>query len=615
MPTGLEEGAAIAGLIGLSFQCLQGCLYGFKLFNTALNVGKESAFIRCALILEEYRLLYWAKSSGLANGRLNNNLDPSVVKETVAELQIILTNTELLQKRYKLDIKFMPPESAGPHSEEYHSISDQNFGFLENAALQRERANITARSKTIQKDVPALKKFWFAAVDKDKFANLIAEISKLIDGLESLLNAVERDTTRQALKSIRLQSIAAANDIKDIKSLLEALIMGAHGEEDLAEFKQFKAFTESASREESTQKEFERLLRQKPGSATNYLEDLSGSKLKEKPAVPTNPNTSVVQTYDGLTVYVEWKKYGWAARSKESLKKAVASIETLALLLGANKSRDFHTLRCKGLLEDARSESYRLIYYWPAESSGSETSASLRKHLSSPSLPSLSDRISVARKMANSLLLLQASNWLHKAICSRNVLFFPIEGASPLSNPYVVGFEYSRPDLEDEPSQLPDDPEVRLYSHPAYLQGEKHAFDKVFDIYAFGLVLIELAHWRPLKHIYLEVMRRDYLKQHEGKRKERNFWDSEEGKMAQQQFFESCDHSNLLALRKYLLAQLTPERNEIAFRTGEKYTQAVRFCLSEELDGFIGKRSLDEVKALQGGLFENVVRPLSALVV
>ena len=321
----------------------------------SLERREGSAFIRCALILEEYRLLYWAKSSGLADGRLNDALDPSVVKETVAELQIILTDTELLQKRYKFDIKFMPPEPAAPHGKEYHSISHQDLRFLENDALRRERGNIIARSKTIQKDVSAMKKFWFAAVNKDKFAKFIAETSKLISGLESVLNAVERDTTRRDLKSIRLQSIAAANDIKDIKSLLEALILGGHGEQDLAEFKQFKAFTESASRKESTQQEFEKFLRQKPGSATNYLEELSAKRLKDMQAVATNPNTPAVQTYDDLAVYVEWKKYGWAARSEKSLKKAIASIETLALLLGASKSRDFHTLRCRGLLEDARS--------------------------------------------------------------------------------------------------------------------------------------------------------------------------------------------------------------------------------------------------------------------
>lgn len=221
----------------------------------------------------------------------------------------------------------------------------------------------------------------------------------------------------------------------------------------------------------------------------------------------------------------------------------------------------------------------------------------------------------MARKIANRLLLLQASNWLHKAICSRNVLFFPIEGGSHFSNPFVVGFEYSRPDLEDEHSQLPEDPEMRLYSHPAYLQGENHAFDKVFDIYAFGLVLIELANWKPLTHIYLEVMLDVYLEQHKEKRKQRKFWGSDEGKIVQKNFFEAFDHNNLLALRKHLLSLLTPEKNEIAFRIGEKFTQAVWICLGEELDWFIRKRSLGEVKALQEALFSNVVNPLSDLVV
>jgi hypothetical protein len=616
MPTGVEEAAALAGIIGLAFQCLQGCVYGFKLLNTALHLGKDSAFIRCALLLEEYRLLHWAKSSGLADESLIDNLDAKVVQETIAELQILLTDAEVLQKRYKLDIRFEPPTNSASHGDEYHPISDEDLRFLENDALQRERAKIMARSKAIQKDVSAIKKFWFAAVDKDKFSNLLASIGKLNDGLESLLNAVQQDATRQDLRSLRLQGIAAANELRDIKNLFEALTLGHYGEQDLARFKQFKSFRESESKEDAVVKELEQLLRQKPSSFTIVLEELSADKLKQKAAVPAAPLAAAVQKYEDLAVYVEWKQYGWTARSLENKKRVIHNIETLALLLGAPKNPEFRTLRCRGMLEDIKSESYRLVYYWPSGYDGDENPTSLKKIMSSPGLPSLTERMQVARNMANSLLLLQACNWLHKAICSQNVLFFPKKNIKPLTDPYLVGFEYSRPDAVGEPSELPDDPELTIYRHPSYLKKSRPPFDKVFDIYSLGLILIELAQWRPLQQIYLKVLRNQYLEQNVTDKKQRSsFWKTEDGKSVEKGLLENCNQNNLETLRKKFLEELSSDNDEIAFRTGSKYAGAVRFCLGEDLDKFIGTRSQADEKALQEAFFVNVVRRLDELVV
>jgi len=67
----------------------------------------------------------------------------------------------------------------------------------------------------------------------------------------------------------------------------------------------------------------------------------------------------------------------------------------------------------------------------------------------------------------------------------------------------VSGFSYSRPATRgDMNEELSDDPGGGLYRHPSV---ERHInvgdFRKHHDIYALGVVLLEIARWKPLREI------------------------------------------------------------------------------------------------------------------
>jgi len=65
----------------------------------------------------------------------------------------------------------------------------------------------------------------------------------------------------------------------------------------------------------------------------------------------------------------------------------------------------------------------------------------------------------------------------------------------------LIGFNYSRQESEEQTidkSKLINDSKTFIYRHPAY-QGEAAQGYKIhYDIYSFGLVLVEIALWVPL---------------------------------------------------------------------------------------------------------------------
>lgn len=202
------------------------------------------------------------------------------------------------------------------------------------------------------------------------------------------------------------------------------------------------------------------------------------------------------------------------------------------------------------------------------------------------------------RALIESVEKLHAVDWLHKGLRSDNIIFFH-NGLGDtgnenrnvnLSEPHLTGFDYSRPAASASMSERPeislaDD----LYRHPN-VQGFSadgaagRGFRKQHDIYSLGLILIEIAYWKPLESIIGVGSLKDLTAK------------------------------DVLKVRDVLLSQSHLE--SLPSRVGDTIAQGSRACLEGLATSAPPKKEPDETlraEDLQTRFYEAVVRPFSTL--
>ncbi|KAK4213589.1 putative cyclin-dependent kinase 1 [Rhypophila decipiens] len=156
--------------------------------------------------------------------------------------------------------------------------------------------------------------------------------------------------------------------------------------------------------------------------------------------------------------------------------------------------------------------------------------------------PSLTERFMLASTLARHVLDLHTIGWLHKSLCSYNIIFFSDDSNSDskssrrsklrLTRPWFIGFDLARFNSYTAFSTGPTlgTTQIKDYQHPAYLRAVNlHNFDRVttttnktpnlvaaaperyrqeFDYYSVGLVLLEIAFWKPLAGILAKLPRK-----------------------------------------------------------------------------------------------------------
>lgn len=222
-------------------------------------------------------------------------------------------------------------------------------------------------------------------------------------------------------------------------------------------------------------------------------------------------------------VLVEYKAFDtqWAkdpkATSFEKLgEKVFSQIQGLVNMLQREpKPADFRVLKCLGAFPDIANCRFGFVYSYPHEDrTPIRLHSLLRRQRSQIAPPGLSERLALATVLVSSVHSFHVSGWLHKNINSYNILFFCqslvplVDGVDlNLENPYMVGFNHSRQDGPSAYTEGPVDTTFQDYQHPSYQNGGIR-YEKYFDIYSLGLLLLEIGLWSSMgdiSHMYPEL--------------------------------------------------------------------------------------------------------------
>ena len=322
---------------------------------------------------------------------------------------------------------------------------------------------------------------------------------------------------------------------------------------------------------------------QKPAPTTDAKARLRQLKpahlVRESVSIP--PVRREFARYRSDLVLVEWKHM-----EKKLEPQLKYRIDHLAILLGNVDEKSFHSLRCLGILpknkayepQDDAYLCYGLVFELrrlqiDTPVSTQPAMATLCDLYARPRKPSLNERRRIGLSLAETVLHLHTAGWLHKGLRSDNVLYLNLgnfrweDGTA--YGPFLAGYEYARPSNADT-EKTPESPELELYRHPLAQGPARSNFNKSFDLFALGCVLLELALWRSLKDILSETGLHAC-----------NHRIKDESRLSQSGYGRSLEWMQINEAKARVLQndQTGGQLADVAFHAGEIFKEVILLCL------------------------------------
>ena len=421
------------------------------------HFGADANVLRIRMDDEQLRLralrqLLFSKSPIIKNpkGRLFDEFDMDwqfTVLEMLRQLRKQLAEYIPLQIEYKL---MRPREIVDPSSATLETLSHE-FDKKKNEEFEME----------IQKSTSPFLKWKFALWDKKK-------AEKLIDEFTNWNNRVQRNLE---LVLLRVRVLGNSQELETFQKDANAISLGL-----------------------SRNARLRQILKD--------MKTIPNMEFNKDVIIPSYPKIEHLDqgVWQGKSIrtLVEYQKY-MPVDGKAS-KIDIESINQLVVLLSEANRTEFLTFPCGGFFINNASNEFGICFDIPRHIDVLSAFSLLKAYKKTQ--PSLSDRFKLSHALALGLSAFHVVGWLHKSLRSEVILFFDDHGAikpelPSITRPFIFGFEYSRPAAKITSGFYDDIIERNIYRHPRRQGKPQASFRRIHDIYALGVVLLEIGLWTP----------------------------------------------------------------------------------------------------------------------
>lgn len=354
-------------------------------------------------------------------------------------------------------------------------------------------------------------KITWGATGYKESQRLLGELRQCNAGLKGLLEAVNQPQASSAMRMVEV--LAASQPVAGI------IIDRTPGSLTLGDINQGGLALVPLSEMSERERESSELAAATGVQAEDNLE-LSSRAFNLHLDETKPPPDRELATYNGHPVMVEWRYYS-RQLSPAELDLLHHRIHLLILQLRQSSSIEgFRVPPCIGFFHSTTTARYGIVFKAPQKHPVRNLWECIVIDAKSRLNRTLDTRIRLAHQLVVSVFRFFSVGWLHKNIRSRSVVFLDADPARlGLPDIYLAGFGFARKDspastTERNPSRyqsVQSDRNWRLYCHPERFEALTIAGDADapasklshmrYDAFGLGVILLEIALWRPVAKI------------------------------------------------------------------------------------------------------------------
>ena len=392
-------------------------------------------------------------------------------------------------------------KTSSPNDAEAQKVVEQNSA---EHIFQQIEANDDALNRTRGQEIPWLshrktKLFW-AIHTKRTAEKLVEDVEWWGARLEKLCSfTIPQIMTRVKIPSTDIMMTPLSNIVSEMNVKTQLLI--ANREETDTITSATGAHQQRPG--DNTYLEFSRLRFNVQTEQEKGRGNLGGTKRRQWAQLLDETGSVKEQL-----VIAEFKDRPRGMHIQGAIDQVIKQLRSLVKVLRIAAST-FQILYCHGFCETK--SGYSLVYQLPSSittprTMQCETVSNILMNRTYSQLlgADLQYRCDLAKALALTMFHIHSVQWLHKSFNSDNILLFGNKSENGVifdwTRPYIVGFDASR-NVLDESTKLPaaESWEERVYIHPERQKHQYSRFQKLFDIYSLGVVLLEIGCLKSFK--------------------------------------------------------------------------------------------------------------------